>query len=72
VNNSAIHPQEGRLTTRPVCNQGSDPSAWGRAKGALTRGYADSSTIHTPYYDYLIGLQQRAVRRKGIICAYPS
>ena len=72
MNNSATHPQLRRQVAKPVRNWYQPSTACGRPITHLTRGFADSSTIHNPYYDYFIGLQQRAVRRKGIICAYPS
>jgi len=72
VNNSAIHPQFSVSDLTPVRNLCRSSTACVRPNTRLTRAFVDSSPIHTPYYDYLIGFTTKSSKRKGMICAYPS
>ena len=72
MNNSVIHPQPRRAGTRGVENPGAPSTPCALRDQSLTRDFAPSSTIHTPYYDYFRYFQMKNIRRRTSNCAYPS
>ena len=72
MNNSPIRPQLPRSSPRPVDERGRLSTGSNHANIPLTRCFATSSTIHTPYYYYRTSLNNQNRRREGTTCAYPS
>ena len=72
MNNSPNRPQIPGMTSRGVDARGRVSTSREDANMALTRPFATSSTIHTPYYDYRTFLNTQIRRREGTTCAYPS
>ena len=73
MNNSVTHPQVGVISRGGVENRGFASTGVMAHNPLLTRPFANSSTIHTPYYyDYQSSFKTRAVREEGTSCAYPS
>lgn len=72
MNNSITSPHFPQLSSPHVENRVVPSTGCESSTPPLTRGFAEYSTIHNPYYHYLIYFNYRAVRREGTICAYPS
>jgi len=72
VNNSPFRPQPYTSVNMHVDNRGASSTACGRLTPPLTWAFADSSTIHTPYYDYNSYYITKTEEGKGTTCAYPS
>jgi len=72
VNNYASRPQIALRGTRGVEKRSRPSTRCASPNAPLTRGFAESYTIHTPYYDYYISINTKDIRRRGTSCAYPS
>ena len=72
MNNSSIHPQSSTEHTRDGDNRGRASTGLWTGNHLLTRPFARSSTIHTPYYSYGSYFIYRADTEEGMTCAYPS
>ena len=72
MNNSPIRPQISGNAPRGVDMRERVSTGRVRANTPLTRPFATSSTIHTPYYYYRTSFNNQNSRREGTTCAYPS
>ncbi len=72
MNNSVFSPHFPQPSTRAVGNRGVPSTGCEFSNPSPTWGFTRSSTIHTPYYYYLVQFNYRDSRRKGTTCAYPS
>ena len=72
MNNTLSSPHFPQASTGTVGNRGARSTPCEYSNPPPTWGFAASSTIHTPYYYYLIQFNYPSRRRKGTTCAYPG